>query len=696
MNKSNIYDINGMDNAQIIGIIKQIVDTHSGCGALRVIKAKANRPLVDAIMRLTSFLDNEDFSFVSLSTRIYLIATDKTSINDFPHCIHCGKIIKVNVKSVHKGFPYEACSMKCAARSEQRKNKIESTNLRLHGKRKWNNGEKISESLKNMDPKKREQATKKFKSTRQRHIDENPNYWQERDQKGKQTKQQKYGDPNYNNRKQISTTKNEHAINDPMYYEMQMKKGKQTKKELYGDENYNNREKSAWTKQQKYGDPNYNNREKAANTCIDRYGVDNAAKNDAVKEQTKETCLDRYGETCYTKTKEFKIQYEQTCLSRYGVKSYSQCEKAKKENSLRINTKYYSKISDPSNEVEPLFTLEEYCAKTPLTEFKWRCKKCGSIFISPVTFIWARNGGQFARCIKCHPLSIGKSQKQRDVFEFLKNSSCHTFISEDRTKIQPYELDILDETLSIGVEFDGIYWHSAYGGETRNQLLFKTNLCNQNGIQLIHIFEDEWDKRKKQCKAKLKQMLSIDEKTIDNMAIQQIDKETSQDFLNANSHDLFSQASQCNYGLFLNKKLMSIMSWSMFQHKILINEFCNIASINIKNSFRQFMNFIENEFTVNHAIDSIQMNIDNRWPYDDELKKNGFALMKKTAPSKWLIDYNVSWSRKCKGVDSNTLKDYRWNESMQMTKFMVENHLTYITDCGTSIYVKQIKHSSKD
>ena len=115
MDKSHIYSIDGMADEQIIKTLQHIIANHSGCGAMRVIKAKANRPLVDAIMRMTSFLNVDGFSFVNLQTRIYMIVANRMSVEQFPHCIHCGKTIKANVKSVHQGFSYDACSMKCAA-----------------------------------------------------------------------------------------------------------------------------------------------------------------------------------------------------------------------------------------------------------------------------------------------------------------------------------------------------------------------------------------------------------------------------------------------------------------------------------------------------------------------------------------------------------------------------------------------------
>ena len=55
-----------MSDDEIVNLLKHIVEQHPGCGAMRVIKAKANRPLVDAILRMTSFLDCNELSFVNL------------------------------------------------------------------------------------------------------------------------------------------------------------------------------------------------------------------------------------------------------------------------------------------------------------------------------------------------------------------------------------------------------------------------------------------------------------------------------------------------------------------------------------------------------------------------------------------------------------------------------------------------------
>ncbi|MFW6130771.1 MAG: hypothetical protein ACOC56_06250, partial [Atribacterota bacterium] len=53
------------------------------------------------------------------------------------------------------------------------------------------------------------------------------------------------------------------------------------------------------------------------------------------------------------------------------------------------------------------------------------------------------------------------------------------------------ELDIYLPDFNIAIEYNGLYWHSELNGKDRNYHLNKTNICENENIQLIHIFEDE-------------------------------------------------------------------------------------------------------------------------------------------------------------------------------------------------------------
>ena len=63
-------------------------------------------------------------------------------------------------------------------------------------------------------------------------------------------------------------------------------------------------EKSKQTKLEKYGDENYNNRDKTKETCINRYGVEFPNQSDEVKEKIRQTNLKRRNVGCSFQDKE--------------------------------------------------------------------------------------------------------------------------------------------------------------------------------------------------------------------------------------------------------------------------------------------------------------------------------------------------------------------------------------------------------
>lgn len=143
---------------------------------------------------------------------------------------------------------------------------------------------------------------------------------------------------------------------------------KAIKQERYGDPNYNNREKREATlitqygsldeaykdqvrmcresKQKKYGDPNYNNPLKNKETCLQRYGVDNVFKSDEIKQKIHDTALERYGVDWTSQSKITLEHAKQTFQVKYGSDNYlssKEFKQFKKENkeylkNIRVQT----------------------------------------------------------------------------------------------------------------------------------------------------------------------------------------------------------------------------------------------------------------------------------------------------------------------------------------------------------------------
>ena len=89
-------------------------------------------------------------------------------------------------------------------------------------------------------------------------------------------------------------------------------------------------------------------------------------------------------------------------------------------------------------------------------------------------------------CPKCGFI-FNKSEDE--LKDFIKNVNID-FIENSREIITPLELDIFIPSHNIAIEYNGLYWHSELH-KTNDYHLTKTKECENKGIQLIHIFEDE-------------------------------------------------------------------------------------------------------------------------------------------------------------------------------------------------------------
>jgi hypothetical protein len=77
-----------------------------------------------------------------------------------------------------------------------------------------------------------------------------------------------------------------------------------------------------------------------------------------------------------------------------------------------------------------------------------------------------------------------------------------------RNVIAPYELDFYLPELKIAVEFNGVYWHSEKHKD-RNYHYAKWKKCQDIGVQLIQIWEDDWNQRKDIILSSLQRKLRV-------------------------------------------------------------------------------------------------------------------------------------------------------------------------------------------
>ena len=130
----------------------------------------------------------------------------------------------------------------------------------------------------------------------------------------------------------------------------------------------------------------------------------------------------------------------------------------------------------------PLFTIDEYRGSSRHYVYRWRCTACNTETTSHVDY------GTVARCPACTPRYV--SSYERYLQHYL-DTLCVEYDTNTTSVIKPLELDIYIPSHNLAIEFNGDYWHSNLKKQ-HDYHYKKTMACQQQGIELIHIFEYQW------------------------------------------------------------------------------------------------------------------------------------------------------------------------------------------------------------
>lgn len=422
----------------------------------------------------------------------------------------------------------------------------------------------------------------------------------------KETKKNRYGDENYVN----------------------VNKAKKTKDKRYGNENYNNREKAIETSQKKHGVDNYTNREKAKETSFNRYG-DEYYNN---QKKTIKTNLVNHGVEYYMKTNEFKEKGDKTKFEKYGVITYTKTieykqkmyEKTKRNYAQKLNIslddiKYDGHVIEILNycEIHNSFKIDKYALKNRILY------GIGNV------------------CTECNPISEHSSIKENELKLFIKTLNID-FIENDRKILNGKEIDILILENKLGIEFNGLYWHSDKY-LTDNYHLNKTEECEQQGIHLLHVFEDEWIFKKEIVKSIIKSKLGIIENKIygRKTEVKEInDNGLIREFLETNHLQGFV-GSNIKIGLFHNNVLVSLMTFGKKRiamgnkinndNEYEMLRFCNKLNTQVIGGASKLLKY----FVKTYQPKSILTFADRRYSNGDLYKQLGFEFIGNTKPNYW-------------------------------------------------------------
>lgn len=314
------------------------------------------------------------------------------------------------------------------------------------------------------------------------------------------------------------------------------------------------------------------------------------------------------------------------------------------------------------------------------------CPKHGEFWQTPDNHIQGKS------CPKC---ANQLSNAEEEIYEYCCSLVGHkNVIQRDHSVINPLELDIYIPSLNLAIEYNGLRWHSEKFGKDRNYHLNKLKMCNNKGIRLIQIFEDEYINEKDIVFAKIQHLLNTDtdkHKVYGRKCeIMPISKQEAEIFLNKYHIQGFS-GSTIHLGALYNKELIAVMSFRKEAKNTLKYELTRFASnynyVCCGVGGKLFKYFINN-----YECTEIKSFADRRWTINTDnniYTQLGFDFIYNTEP-----DYR--YFRESDGIvrhhKFNFRKDRLHNKfglSLNMTENEMVNALGYtkIYDCGLIKYV---------
>lgn len=413
-----------------------------------------------------------------------------------------------------------------------------------------------------------------------------------------------------------------------------------------------------------------NVRERMKTTIIEKYGVEHQMHSDEIKEKLYQTNLDKYGVKFSCQNKEIRNKAKQTIVEKYGVENYQQIHLKNLDN---LNEKY---IRDNFIK-DGYFLVDEFC----------------SFYNCSLTFgVVKRKEFNIKETVK-----TSRHKTQNSIYEWLLNFVADV-INKDRNTITPKELDLYIPSHKLAIEYDGLMFHS-FGKSEHNMFnnfseeknrsldhLNKTEECKKRGIQLLHIFENEWMNDKSLWQSVILNKLGLNKRIFARKCvIKEIDSKIKSEFLK-NNHLQNDDKSSIRIGLFFNSELVSVMTFGKsrynkkYQYELL--RFCSKQNITVVGGasklFKYFVNKYQPKSVISYA--------NRRWSDGNLYRQIGFKEIGITKPNYFYFNSSLELKSRIQFQKHKLSSMKFYDENLSETENMYMNGYRKIYDCGNYIF----------
>lgn len=489
------------------------------------------------------------------------------------------------------------------------------------------------------------------------------------------------------------------------------------------------KDKAKKTCQEKYGSnsPTQNAiiRQKQVDTCILRHGADNPQKNLDIRKKQQSTLFKNYGVAVPTKSERVMKKIKATVLrvygtdnpaknldvknkmrvtnfAKYGTEYTMQNPEIRKKANAGISNFFYGQICNRLKlaNILPLFLASEYTNQRDYHEYPFRCQTCNTEFSDHLMH------GHIPECPTCSPKkSISISEDE--ILEFIKSIDSTLKVERHNRKIlSGLELDIYIPSKKLAIEFNGNYWHSEVSGKKNKRYhIHKTESCEKLGIQLIHIFEDEWIYKNDIVKNELRCLFAdANSDMIDGSkcTVREIESGTSNKFLDM-YHFRGADKSSIRLGTYYNSELVAVMTFGKTRliksGKAISGEY-EIYRFGSKNTVSDIIPIFIEHFIKLYSPTKIIAHVDRRFSNINtcSYSTGGFSFVANTAPGCWYIHPKNSLIREHrvkyrKSVLATAVEVF--DQTKTEWENMKINGYDRIWDCGHLKYEMVVNNQSK-
>lgn len=437
------------------------------------------------------------------------------------------------------------------------------------------------------------------------------------------------------------------------------------------------------TLQRKYGVDNPSLiagvQQKKIDTCNRTHAVDFPQQHAVIRQKTFDTMQRKFGVNFPYENPQLLQDARETLYDNYGVANPSHSSIIQQRKIDTNYTKYNARHYNTATISHAIKQLESYewMYDQHITKQK------------PLYIIGQELGcsdGTVGRYLHAHGLETQyyiQSTGEREVAEFISSLGIKTILN-DRSIINPLELDIYLPSFNLAIEYCGLYWHSEQQGKDKHYHKTKYNKCKSLNIQLITLYEDEWINNKELIQEKLKHILKQNISSgvyARNTTVVPITSNVKKQFLDG-YHIQGNGLSSIALGLEHNGTLVACMTFTKHSSYHTLTRYA--TSRPIIGGFSKLLKYFKTNYDWNQIISFADL----RWSTGALYTKTGWILDKIIPP-----DYSYATSNTTRYHKFNYRRKYlptklkHFDPTLSERENCDNNGILRIWDCGKLRYI---------